>query len=1147
MLDWQSMPIQLQMLGLPRLSVDGRIVAIAWQRRTLALLSYLFTSPGAQPRDGVAFALWPDDDEETARSNLRRNLNHLRGQLPQAAESWVVTDAGTIEFRHSAVETDVAAFENAIDRDGDLAAAVQLYGGDFAASADEPHVLIERERLRARFHAALTELIGIEFSARRFDRALAYARRIFADEPFREDIVRRMISIRYAMGDRPGALSEFDRFARSLRVEMGIDPMPETAALRDIVLRGEPLPVAPDAGVVPPGSPTGLAAGLLPFTGRRAALDALQGAWAAACAGKGTVVFVGGEAGIGKTRTVAEFLERSVGTGGRILRGSTASPEARPYEALLAAFGQAAHFIPALEIDAVWLAELTELVPEIGIRTPLRVRTPLPAEREATRLFESFARFAAAVARGRPTVIVLEDLHWAQAGSFDALRFLAARLRNSPILVVGTYRSGDNPSSEAVVHEMCSARMADAVRLGRLSHAETLDLLGRARPPISDERARGLARSSEGHPLFLTELVRDDAERGDAVSGGIREVVGARLRRCSAGAQLLAKVAAVCGATFDLDLLGKAAGWDDGTLIDRLAELSQRQFIRSTAAYERGGYAFSHALVHAAVLESADARDRRLIHRIAARVLESRAAGVAYDAEIARHWAGAGEARRAAEAYARAARASLAAYARDEAASLATSGLQPGIEPELRRSLLEIRIAANLRRAPIDVLREDVALLRQAVEALDEEARFDAALAAFEIEEISGDNASRLAAADAVRRYDDGTSLRRARIADVAARNDTLRERYLDAFAHAQDAEARFAACGMARDELRMSMCVARLMVRQGLLDEAFAFAAKLESRIMALDDPAMAIDYWYVRAVIPSHRRDPIATLHAAERVSDLARAAGDRLMEGHAALVRSTACQQLSQLTRALQELDTADAIYASIGATAFSHHTQNNRASALFQIGRIGEAADILSGLYAAAKRTGADDSRYYSASNLGCAMLASGRVDEALRLQQEALAIARELSSDGHAALALGDLGAAEIAAGRNAMGLAHLREAITINRRLNRTAVLAHDLARAAGAESDPADGAVHARGALALVEADPDGIALAPEILNRCADAFARAEDPSASEFCRRRAREVLSKRLEALAAEDRTYYLALPWHATLVVSGGALPLRAPE
>jgi hypothetical protein len=626
------------------------------------------------------------------------------------------------------------------------------------------------------------------------------------------------------------------------------------------------------------------------------------------------------------------------------------------------------------------------------------------------------------------------------------------------------------------------------------------------------------------------------------VSGGIAELVGARLRRCSPGAQLLAKVAAVCGETFDLDLLGKAAGWDDGTLIDRLAELLQRQFIRATAAYERGGYAFSHALVHVAIFETLEARDRQRIHRIAARVLESRDAGAAYDVEIARHWAGAGEPERAAEAYARAARASLAAYARDEAASLAARGLQAAIDPALRRRLLKIRIAANKRRASIDVLRADVELLRRIAETLDDEARFDAALAAFEVEEVSGDAASRLAAINELQRYDDGddASPRRASIADANARHDVLREHFQAALLFARDAAARFAACGKARDELRVSLFIARLMVQQGLFDEAFAFAVDVEPRVAALSDRAMAIDYWHLRAVIPSHRRDPSATLHAAERVLELARAAGDRLMEGHATVMRAMAYQHRSQLTRALRELDAAEAIYASIGAVSYFGHTRNNRASALLQIGRVAEAADILASLYAAAKRNGADDSLYYAASNLGCAMLAAGRVDEALRLQREALALASRQSSDGQAALALGDLGAAEIAAGQGGAGLAHLREAIVLNRHLGRTAVLAHDLARAAGAEPDPADGAAHARAALALVEADPERIALAPEILNRCAEAFARAMDRAASEFCRRRASELLAERLDALDESDRAHYLALPWHASPAEIGSA-------
>jgi hypothetical protein len=168
------------------------------------------------------------------------------------------------------------------------------------------------------------------------------------------------------------------------------------------------------------------------------------------------------------------------------------------------------------------------------------------------------------------------------------------------------------------------------------------------------------------------------------------------------------------------------------------------------------------------------------------------------------------------------------------------------------------------------------------------------------------------------------------------------------------------------------------------------------------------------------------------AERLSSLARAAGDRLMEGHAATFLAAAHQHASELTRTLHELDRAEAIYASIGA---SH-------------------------------------------------------------------------------------------------------RRRVTSN---NRPAVLAHDLARAAAAEPASKRGAVHARAALAIVESDPAGVALAPEILNRCAAALGRAGDCTAAAHCRRRGREILTERLRAIESEDdRASYLSLAWHSSLLADVGA-------
>jgi hypothetical protein len=153
---------------------------------------------------------------------------------------------------------------------------------------------------------------------------------------------------------------------------------------------------------------------------------------------------------------------------------------------------------------------------------------------------------------------------------------------------------------------------------------------------------------------------------------------------------------------------------------------------------------------------------------------------------------------------------------------------------------------------------------------------------------------------------------------------------------------------------------------------------------------------------------------------------------------------------------------------------------------------------------------------------------------LAMQTEALALARAMGSDGFAALALGDLGAAEVAAGLTEAGLTHLLEAAAANRRLDRPAVLAHDLARAAGAEPAGERGAVHARAALAVVEADPDAVALAPEILGRAAAAFERAGDVAAAAYCRRRGRGILAQRLSTIEGADRAAHLALAWHASL-------------
>lgn len=1132
------MGVQLQLLGVPRVECDGRILAVSWQRRSLSLLTYLFTARGLVAREAAAAALWPDEDEEEARGNLRRNLNLLRGALPPAAAEWIAIDPGSLAFDRRAASTDVAEFELLASDASRYAEAVVRYGGDFAEPLSDPWVLVERERLRIRFHTILAELSARSFSARRFDEALDYARRILVDEPFREDVLRRVIAVRYAMGDRPGALAEFERFRRALEREMDVAPMPETCALRDLVLRGEPLPAAPDAAAGQRAAGGTGRIALLPFGGRDVAYGELRATWEAAASGGGGTVFVCGEGGIGKTRLVAEILEREVGAGARILRGTTASPEARPFEPILGALAGAPPFLTSIDIEAVWLDVLAPLVPDWPPRASRQPLAPLPPERETLRIFEAASRLLVAVARARPVVVVFEDVHWAGPGTLAALRHIAARVRGHRILVLATYRDGEGREAERLRRELCASGHARAVALAPLSEAETSAILTQLdeQPPSEDVRA--LAARCEGNPLFLTELLRESPGAPRAVSSGIAELVHARLMRASPDVVALARVAALSGSSFDIDLLRAVMGWSDGTLIDGVGELLNRQFIRSTATYEGGSYAFTHALVREAIAEATPERERPHIHHIVARALEARASDDRHAVEIAAHWAAANELERAARAYARAARASLAVHARDEAALLASAGAALTHDVRLRFELVQLRIEANLRRAQIQLLDDDVALATELAAELDQNDRYTAALLAHRVADIDADVATRRARVLALRQFRDDAAapLRAAQIADAEAKTALDTSDFPGALEAAGRAAERYREMDAFDDELRALLLAARVHARAGEPSTAEALLASLEARLAACADLGIVMDYWFARAQVGVGRFDAAATLYATDHWHAAALKAGDRIMEAKAARMASLAHGNAGRLTHALREGERAAAIYAALGVEKTLRIICNNTAYHLLQLGRIAEATAILRDHLPFAHAERQLEHEQHTVNNLGKALLAGGAVAEACEMQRRALALAEQLDSDANVAEAMGDLGHALATGGELADGLAKLRRAAAINERLKRFAPRAYDLARAARWDESPRSAAADARAALAIVEADSEQIKDGPEILWYCAAAFERAADSGAQAYALRRGRELLERRIAKIEdADDRRAFCALPYHAGLL------------
>lgn len=718
-----SPQLRINLFGSPQIWYRGEPLPLKVPPKTIPLWAYLLLHRfQAVSRQALAFALWPDTPEKAARANVRRHLFLLKSALPAVEDpAWLLQDAQTVQWNPQAnYWLDVAEFERLGQDPAGAEEAVALYRGDLLENCYDDWIFPERERLRNLYMVNLTRLVDHYRARRAFPQAIAFAVRLLALDPLREDALRLLITLRYESGDRAGALKEYTAFCRLLREELGGEPMPETQALADAIRRNRLVFGAARDGQLEDASSTAArhaaAAGrraslVLPFVGRETELEQLLSWWDRAARGVGTLVMIGGEAGVGKTRLVEEFARRVEAQGGRMLLGHALATEAAPYQPVASALRNALPLLAALDLSPLWQAVVTQVLPELGTRrgsqaAPLPELPALDPEREQMRLFEGLFHCLSGLARPRPLALILEDLHWAGAGTAGLLAFIARRLGSHPLLVIGTYRQ----EAVAAAHPLAAIRrplqrdrLWQPLALGRLPQEAVQELVGRLFQQEDDvaDLAGRLFGASEGNPLFLQELIRDLMDRGSirveagrwqlgplddlAVAPGAQGAIAGRLQRLSPQARRLAEVAAVVGPAFEFDLLHQASGWSEREVLDCVDELLDCQLVREAG---RGGafdYAFSHHLVQAAIYEASPSAQRARRHRRLAGLLAARAGP---PAEVARHYDLGGEPGRAAEFYLQAAHGALALRADDEALQALARGLALAQDPGLRLQLL---------------------------------------------------------------------------------------------------------------------------------------------------------------------------------------------------------------------------------------------------------------------------------------------------------------------------------------------------------------------------------------------------------------------------------------------------------------------------
>lgn len=257
--------LHIQLLGHCLLRADATPITTLDSPRLQALLAYLLLHRETpDPRQHLAFLLWPATTESQAHSNLRTLLHRLRRALPEA-DHFLHVEAQTVQWRADAsFKLDVADFERAAalaERAGDqaerrtaLQAAVEVYRGDLLPGCYDDWLLPERERLRQKFLEVLERLTFLLEQDHDYPAAINGAQRLLRQDPLHEATYRQLMRLYALSGDRASALRVYQTYVTVLERELGVAPSPATRAAYEEVLRVE-TPVDPPVGHPPPPSP----------------------------------------------------------------------------------------------------------------------------------------------------------------------------------------------------------------------------------------------------------------------------------------------------------------------------------------------------------------------------------------------------------------------------------------------------------------------------------------------------------------------------------------------------------------------------------------------------------------------------------------------------------------------------------------------------------------------------------------------------------------------------------------------------------------------------------------------------------------------------------------------------------------------------
>ena len=591
---------------------------------------------------------------ENAAKTVQIYVSRLRARL--GSKRIVTTPAGYM-LRAEQAELDAGRFEQlAAEGQSQLEAgnsgraeivlseALDLWRGEALSDFRfDAFAQAEIGRLQERHGSAVADRVDARLALGRAEELITELEALVREQPLWERPRRQLMLALYQAGRQADALELYRSTRTQLAEELGLDPSPELQALERAILNQAPeleRPTRPRTLGPSEVAAEAAEAARGAFVGREAELDELLAGLDDVVAGRGRLFLLAGEPGIGKSRLADELIRHARRRGVEVLVGrcweAGGAPAYWPWvQSLRSHIREAGHELLRAELSA-GAAELAQILPELreifsGLPEPVGVES----EGARFRLFDAAGQFLRNASENRPILLVLDDLHAADAPSLLLLQFLARELGSTRILLLGAYRDVDPVPGQplaAMLVEVAHEPVTCSLSLAGLSERDIADYVELTATAIASPGLfAALHEATEGNPLFVGETVRllaldglrlEPTEVRVAIPQSVRNVIARRLARLTEECNRVLRFASVLGREFALAGLARLSGVEEDELLEVLDEAMAAGVV-SDVPGGPGRLRFAHLLIRDTLYEGLTTARRVRLHRLAVEALEA--------------------------------------------------------------------------------------------------------------------------------------------------------------------------------------------------------------------------------------------------------------------------------------------------------------------------------------------------------------------------------------------------------------------------------------------------------------------------------------------------------------------------------------------